>query len=343
MKHQSKAPCAISQQSANSSGNLHFFVVDEVMSWWEERDTQLMPFMNFYILVIRYQIQNEFSDEKLAEDLDVKPRAIAFWRSAIKSHGVLEGLIIEIHKKYYNRKTVPFMRRLKRKLFIQRRLIDRRTIPSERSDAGCPRDIFPLPCPDERFQLQAGLLRPLHFAVMGEMASTPSIGRLKKFVFRLNWAHEYRGKKSQELESSRKKLMHSVETVGSLYAKVCFSDSFLSFEPTDLLGDKLASALDGVRESAQSYHTQLMLRISNDELWWGSISICDLQDDNSFRNLPKIVEDLSSIPFAEADFASFSLQIDDFAKNMRLPETKTRFKKMEIINTSVNENDDQDA
>ncbi|WP_156909359.1 hypothetical protein [Ottowia thiooxydans] len=332
---------------ASSTGKLRRDVVKEPTVWWEDRDISLMPFYNFYILVVQYQIHHELSDSRLAEEIGVSPQALVSWRKAIKSHGVLDGLNGVMMEKYAdlaskeNKKSreldwdlelgldldwdwtsdsMPkLMLRLKENLKVQRDAIDRTKIPLNRDDFGRPRDIFPLPMPDLRKETQEGILKPLHFAVKGGPGSTPSIGRLKALVLRLNSAHLEEPPTDPQI--ARDNLMRSLENAGALQAKLRFSQKFFPHESREKISTELMEAISLLRRSAHRFFTEVALRSMNEGWWWDSVGIADLHKDESFSDIAKPFSTIESLPKAEQLLVAFTFKkIEKFASSLEVAE-----------------------
>ena len=326
---------------ASSAGKMERDVVKEAMVWWEDRDTSLMPFYNFYILVVQYQIHHELSDSRLAEEIGVSPQTLVSWRNSIKSHGVLDGLNGAMKDKYadsdtgqkepsrdsnwgldwdWTSESMPkLMLRLKENLKMQRAAIDRTRIPLNRDDFGRPRDIFPLPLPNLRKEIQEGLLKPLHFAVKGGPGSTPSIGRLKALVLRLNSAAL--AEPPKDPQSARDKLLRSLESAGALQTKLRFSQEFFPHESREKASTELMEAICLLRRSAHRFFTEVALRSINEGWWWDSVGIADLHKDESFSEITKPFSTIESLPKAEQRLVAFTFKkIEEFASSLEVAE-----------------------
>lgn len=306
--------------NASSAGNLNSLETGNVTKWWEERDTQLLPFINLYILVIRYQIHHGLSDESLAIDLGRSAHTVASWREAINVDSVLRGLIGEIESKYGKEQEEAwpiFMRRLKKKLELREAEIRvlRMRIPRNRSDCGVPSGIFPLPAPDLRRKEYEGLLRPLNFAVTGGERSTPSADRLKALVSRLNWSNLMEPPK--EPIKARGDLMEKLRVAGALHTQLSFMRKFFPHDSANAISAELTLEIAELKRLAKVYYSAVMLRVCNEAQWWESISISDLKKDESFSSPPASFKTLDSLPKTAQNLAMETLgRIDVFISTL---------------------------
>lgn len=306
--------------NASSAGNLNPLGAGNVTKWWEERDTQLLPFINLYILVVRYQIHHGLSDEGLAIDLGRSAHTVTSWREAINVDSVLRGLIGEIERKYGKGQEEAwpvFMRRLKKKLEVREAKIRvlRMRIPRNRSDSGVPSGIFPLPTPDLRRKEYEGLLRPLNFAVTGGERSTPSADRLKALGSRLNWAYLIGPPK--EPSKARADLMKQLGAAGALHTQLCFMREFFPHDSVNAISSDLTLAIAKLKLFAKNYFNAVMLRACNEEQWWESISLSDLKTDESFSSPPQSFKTPDSLPDTAKKLAKETLEkIDVFISTL---------------------------
>lgn len=306
--------------NASSAGKLNPIGAENLAKWWEERDTLLLPFINFYILVVRYQIHHELSDESLAKDLGRNAHTITSWREAINVDSVLRGLIGEIESKYGKEQEQVwpiFMRRLKEKLEAREEKIQilRLQIPRNRSDCGVPNGIFPLLTPDLRRKKYDGLLKPLNFAVTGGERSTPSAERLKALVSRLNWASSMGPPKDPS--KARGDLMDQLGAAGALHTQLSFMRKFFPHDPVNAITAELALAIAELKRLVKNYFSAVMLRVCNEEQWWESISISDLEKDESFSNPPESFKTPDSLPEIAQNLATETLaRIDVFISTL---------------------------
>lgn len=299
MKTTKKTGGASRGANASSTGNLNPIGAEDVAKWWEERDTLLMPFINFYILVVRYQIHHGMSDDRLAIDLGRSNKTVPQWREAITVDSVLRELIGGIETRYglgQEENWPTFMPRLKINLEIREAKIKalRLGIPPNRSDRGIPTGIFPLPVPDSQPEKDDGLLRPLEFAVMGEKRSPEGVKRLEALVSRLNWA-DTMGPPTDP-SKARADLMKQLRVTGALHTQLSFMGEFFPQDSASEITRELALEIEELNRLAKGYFGAVILRACNEEQWWESISLSDLKADESFLNPPESFKTLDSLP-----------------------------------------------
>lgn len=217
-----------------------------IASWWHDRDLLLMPFTAYWILVTQYQIACKMSDFGLAKDLGVNRRTILAWRSAIQSEWAISHLLITNN---INKERKYSVNEIKLDDALQERLnkIDRSRIPSGRSNAGLPQNIFPLG--GFSFDENSALLNPIKHAIRASNVLNVTTAAIAQ---RLNTA----AKKGQPGDpyDSEAVLNKQLALAGEAAAKM------LSLRALSIFGN--SSAPDNLDENRRELYSELEIKLN---------------------------------------------------------------------------------
>lgn len=107
--------------------------------YWEDQDERMMPFFNFWAMLVCYQIDHARTDNQMADELMIDRKTYVEWRSSITVDGVLRSAVRRIRKSKGARNGQ--LRKLVRTLITRIRALRelRETIPEVRKDSNLPR------------------------------------------------------------------------------------------------------------------------------------------------------------------------------------------------------------